>query len=47
MKKFCWIGLVISMVASFFSCEPEPCTKTIDTYNGPMTVEFDCNPNSF
>ena len=44
MKKLCWIGLIISLVASTFSCEPDPQTKTIDSMDSPRTFEIDRNP---
>ncbi|MDX1761025.1 MAG: hypothetical protein R3218_02600 [Christiangramia sp.] len=44
MKKLCWIGLIISLVASTFSCEPDPQKKTMDSMDGSKTVQFDCNP---
>lgn len=35
--------LIIIFISSFIlSCEEEPCTKTIDTINGPQEIEVDC-----
>lgn len=35
--------LIIIFISSFIlSCGEEPCTKTIDTINGPQEIEVDC-----
>ena len=47
MKKLIWIGVITSFVSSMFSCEPEPCKKTIDTFEGPMTIEYDFTPPTY
>ncbi len=40
MKK---LLLIMFFISSFIlSCEKEPCTKTIDTINGPQEIEVDC-----
>jgi hypothetical protein len=33
---------MITVVFLSLSCDPEPCTTTIETINGPQTIEIDC-----
>jgi hypothetical protein len=42
MKKTLIPILTLFLSILFSSCEPETCTKTIDTINGPQTIEVDC-----
>jgi hypothetical protein len=34
--------LMIFITSFILSCKKEPCTKTIDTFNGPQEIEVDC-----
>ncbi|WP_299097884.1 hypothetical protein [uncultured Winogradskyella sp.] len=39
MKKLLFM---IFMTSIILSCDEEPCTKTIDTFDGPQEIEVDC-----
>lgn len=42
MKKILTIISAATLTLLTYSCEPDPCTTTIDTINGPQEIEIDC-----
>ncbi|WP_192901695.1 hypothetical protein [Psychroflexus aestuariivivens] len=43
MKKVSFPFVLFFILIFMIACEPEPCTKTIETMNGPETYEVDCD----